>query len=122
MSDKYEKINESRYRRFIFTLNQCGEFLLDAKDESIETCIFENFDIGIRGDISDTNLELFIDRGWIDENIKEKCIKLREQFLDIQANHMSIWNIYSVRTSDKWKEIMKLSDEIKSLIYFELNV
>ncbi len=61
MSEKYEKIKESRYQRFVFTLNQCEKFLLDANDESIETCIFENFDIGIRGDVSDENLELFID-------------------------------------------------------------
>ena len=118
MSNKYEKIKEDRYQRFVFTLNQCGKFLLDATDEDIETCIFEDFDIGVRGDICDDNLEIFIDEGWIDEEIKEKCLQLRSLFLAIQTEQSQIWNIQSVRISKVWLEILELSDEIKSLLYY----
>lgn len=118
MIDKLRNINEERYHRFVFTLNQCGSFLVDEKDECIETCIFENFDVGIRSDISDENLEIFIDEGWIDENIKEKCLRMRRLFLDIEVNQKNIWNIESVKVSDKWKEILELSDEIKSILYY----
>ena len=68
--DKYQQLNKDKYERFVFTLNQCGKFLVSATNEMIETCIFEDFDVGVRGDICDENLDLFIDEGWIDENIK----------------------------------------------------
>lgn len=118
MSDKYDKVKEDRYRRFVFTLQQCGQYLVNASDDTIETCIFEDFDIGIRGDISDENLELFIYEGWIDEEIKEKCLKLQSLFLNIHNKHPQIWNIQSVRTSGIWREVLELSDEIRSLLYY----
>lgn len=63
MLNKYKKLREDRYQRFVFTLKQCGKFLLDSTDKIIETYIFENFDIGVRSDICDENLELFIEEG-----------------------------------------------------------
>ena len=118
MSNKYEKAKEDRYQRFVFTLQQCGKFLIEAPDETIETCIFEDFDIGVRGDICDENLELFIYEGWIDEDIKNKCLKLQDLFLNIYNKQPQIWNIKSVRNSKDWREILELSDEIKSLLYY----
>lgn len=118
MLDKYEKVKEDRYQRFVFTLQQCGKFLVNASDETIETCIFEDFDIGIRGDICDENLELFIYEGWINEEIKGKCSKLQSLFLNIFNKQPQIWNIHSVRTSEVWQEVLELSDEIKSLLYY----
>ena len=116
--DKYEKVKEDRYQRFVFTLQQCGKFLVNASDETIETWIFEDFDIGIRGDICDENLELFIYEGWINEEIKDKCSKLQSLFLNIFNKQPQIWNIHSVRTSEVWQEVLELSDEIKSLLYY----
>ena len=118
MSDKYYKVKEDRYQRFVFTLQQCGEFLVDASDDTIETCIFEDFDIGIRGDICDENLDLFIHEGWISEEIKNRCLKLQSLFLNIHNKQPQIWNIQSVRTSEIWREVLELSDEIKSLLYY----
>lgn len=118
MLNKYEKLREDRYQRFVYTLKQCGKFLLHSTDEVIETCIFEDFDIGVRGDICDDNLEIFIEEGWSDEEIKEKCLQLRNLFFNIQSGQSQIWNIQSVRTSKVWLEILELSDEIKSLLYY----
>lgn len=116
MLDKYQKLREYMYERFVFTINQCGKFLLNATDEVIETCIFEDFDIGVRSDICDENLEIFMEEGWINEEIKEKCLKLRGLFFNIQKQSQ-IWNIQSVRISKVWRELLELSDEIKSLLY-----
>ena len=118
MLDKYERVKEDRYQRFVYALQQCGKFLMTASDETIETCIFEDFDIGIRGDICDENLELFIYEGWINEEIKDKCLKLQSLFFNIHNKHPQIWNIQSVRTSKVWREVLELSDEIKSLLYY----
>lgn len=117
MSDKYYKVKEDRYQGFVFTLQQCGKFLVDASDDTIETCIFEDFDIGIRSDICDENLDLFAYEGWISEEIKNKCLKLKSLFLNIYNKQPQIWNIQSVRTSEIWREVLELSDEIKSLLY-----
>lgn len=117
-AQKREKIEEAlknRYKRFIYTLNQCGLFLLDATDEEIETCIFDNFYIGITGNMSD-DLELFILKDWINNEIKEKCRILISLFLDIKVKQRQIWNTQSVKTSEKWLNIMKLSDEIKAML------
>lgn len=119
MSDKYYSVKEDRYRRFVFTLQQCGKFLVDASDDTIETCIFEDFDIGIRGDLCDENLDLFIYEGWISEEIKSKCLKLQSLFLNIHSKQPQIWNIQSVRTSEIWREVLELSDEIKALLYYQ---
>lgn len=117
MSNKYEKVKEDRYSRFVYSLNQCGMFLLHSSDKMIETCLFEDFDIGARGDISDDNLEIFMYEGWIDENIKEKCIELRELFLKIHSEMPQLWNVQSVKTSPVWHDILTLSDSIKSMLY-----
>ena len=117
MLDKYKKHKKDMYDRFVFTLNQCGEFLLKATDEIIETCIFEDFDIGVRSDICDNNLDIFIEEGWINEEIKEKCYRLRNLFLNLQGKSQ-IWNIQSVKISKDWRVILELSDEIKSLLYY----
>lgn len=63
LKNKYEKTKWDRYQRFVFTLKQCGRFLLNVTDEVIETRIFEDFDVGVRGDICDDNLKIFIEDG-----------------------------------------------------------
>lgn len=117
MLNKYKKHKKDMYDSFVFTLNQCGEFLLRSTDEVIETCIFEDFDIGVRSDICDNNLDIFLEEGWINEEIKEKCYRLRNLFLNLQGKSQ-IWNIQSVKISKEWRVILELSDEIKSLLYY----
>ncbi len=118
MLNKYEKLREDMYQKFVFTLKRCGKFLLNATDTVIETYIFEDFDLGVRSDICDEKLEIFIEEGWIDKEIKEKCLQLRNSFTNIQSEHPKIWNVQSVRISKVWLEILELSDEIKSLLYY----
>lgn len=118
--EKYDKLKEDCYRRFIHTLNECGIFILSDDDEKIGYLIFEEFDIDVRSNLCDNNLAVFISEGWIDESIEKKCRKLRDSFCEIQALYPQIWNINAVRTSKKWLEILKLSDEIRENLYFVL--
>lgn len=118
MISKYELLKMDRYERFVYALNQCGRFLVNANNKVIETCIFEDFDIGVRGDISDENLDIFIEEGWINEEIRGKCILLRKMFLNISENQPILWNPQAVKTSKEWLEILNLSDEIKMLLYY----
>lgn len=117
---KYDILIENCYKRFINTLNECGVFLLSADNKTISYLIFEEFDINVRSDLCDDNLAMFISEGWIDESIEENCRKLRDSFCEIQSLYPQYWNINSVRTSEKWAEILKLSDEIKENLYFFL--
>ena len=120
MSEKYDMLKENRYRRFINTLNECGTFLRSADDETIGYLIFEEFDIDVRSNLCGDNLAMFISEGWIDGVIEKKCRTLRDSFCEIQTRYPHIWNINSVRTSEKWLEILRLSDEIKENLYFVL--
>ena len=117
--EKYNLLKLDCYRRFLHTLNECGIFLLSVDDEKIGYLIFEEFDIDVRSNLCDDNLSMFISEAWIDESIDEKCKKLRNSFCEIQSLYPEIWNIHSVRTSEKWLEILRLSDEIKANLYFD---
>lgn len=57
-------------------------------------------------------------KGWIDEEIKEKCLILKSLFLDIADSHPQLWNVQAVKASEMWIKIMRLSDEIRGMIYY----
>ncbi|XCP84990.1 hypothetical protein ABXS75_18500 [Roseburia hominis] len=116
--DKYKKVKKDRYQSFLFTLKQCGKFLVNATNEEIERHIFEEFDILARTYLSDELLEMFLEEGWIDDSILEKCKLLRDLFIDIQPHYPELWNVYSVRKERKWEKILNLADEIKALLYY----
>lgn len=107
--------NEAMHHRYIYMVKTCGKFLIDATNEIVKMNIFENLDTVMNNDVSDDNLDIFIEEGWINEEIKEKCIELRNRYLDIKNNHLQLWNIQAVRTAKCWWEILDLADEIKSL-------
>lgn len=117
MEDKYGFLIEKRYEEFKHTLEHCGTFLLTLSDKEIEYHIFEEFDISARTLLYKDMLEIFLDEGLIDDSIKEKCLLLRDTFVNIQPNKPELWNTESVRNSKQWKEILGLSDEIKKLLY-----
>lgn len=115
--DGYQKIKEEMYQSFVFTLDLCGKFLLNVRDDVIKEFLFEDFDIGLKKYFFEDNLEMFLDEGWIKEEIKAKCMKLQSLFIDVKINHPQIWNVQAVRTSRLWREILDLADEINSLIF-----
>lgn len=117
MKDKYGFLIDKRYEEFKHTLGHCGTFLLKLPDKEVEYHIFEEFDISARTLLYKDMLETFLDEGMIDDSIKEKCLLLRETFVNIEPNKPELWNIESIRNSKQWREILELSDEIKELLY-----
>ena len=115
--EKYEQRKKDRYSRFVHTLAKCGMFLLNAPDETIAYNIFEEFDIDVRCNLCDENLQLFLDEYWIDETIQRDSVRLRELFCAIQREHPEIWDVQSVRNAPEWLEILQLSDSIKSMLF-----
>jgi len=117
MNGKYYYLVENRYFEFKHVLEQCGCFLLNSSEDDIEYYIFEEFDIGVRTYMHNEMLQLFLEDGLIDNDIASKCKLLRALFVDIQPNLPEIWNISAVKNHPKWRKILELSDEIKTLLY-----
>lgn len=117
MSEKYNSFNQKQYERFVYTLEECGVFLINADDDIIEKCIFGDFDIDVRCHLSDSELELFMDKCMIYEDIRKKCVELRNKTVDI-FNNDEFRSVNAVRTSREWRYILELSDEIKGMLYY----
>ena len=100
---------------YIDTLEKCGTYLLEMSDEDIEYNIFEEFDVGAISFLHDDTLSKLKEANLITEEISQKSSVLRSNFLLLQ--NTDLWNIDSVRNSQNWNEILKLSDEIKSLLH-----
>ena len=95
------------------TLNKCGIYLLNEDDETIEYNIFEEFDIGVVSALFPENTEQLCKAGLISENKKIKSQELRDKVMKLQNTEE--WTIISVKNSAKWRDILLLSDEIKSI-------
>lgn len=100
---------------YIDTLEKCGTYLLKMSDEDIEYNIFEEFDLGVISFLHDDTLSKFKEANLITEEISQKSSVLRSNFMLLQNTDQ--WNVDSVRNSENWNKILKLSDEIKSLLY-----
>lgn len=108
-----EQITEQELFEFYNdTLNKCGVFLLQEDDETIEYNIYEDFDIGIHSFFHPDSLQRLYDSGLISEDKLNESILLRNKVIDIQ--NTDEWGFEHLRTSEKWKEIMTLSDKIKA--------
>ena len=105
---------------YVDTLEKCGENLLEMSDEDIKYNIFEEFDVGAISFLHDNTLSKLKEANLITEEISQKSSVLRSKFLLLQ--NTDLWNVVSVRNSENWNEILKLSDEIKSLLYQQFRV
>ncbi|OPX42929.1 hypothetical protein CLHUN_32530 [Ruminiclostridium hungatei] len=99
---------------YMDTLQKCGVYLLDMEDEDIEYNIFEEFDINVVSFLHQNTLSKLKDANLISEQIVEKSIELREKYLAMQNTEAC--NVESVRNNKEWRNILELSDNIKSLI------
>lgn len=94
------------------TLNKCGMFLLNEDDEIIEYNIYEDFDIGVHSFLNTESLKKLYSKGLISLSKLNKSILLHSKVLDLQNSEE--WSFENFRTSERWKEIMRLCDEIKA--------
>lgn len=117
MADKYVKLYLKRYNDLKNTIKKCGCFLLNASDDKIETYLFEDFDVGVRCDIVEDNMDKFLEMGWIDDEIYKKCIELKEMYNEIDLYYHELRTVDMVRKSEVWLNLFKLSDEISYKFY-----
>lgn len=99
---------------FVDTLQQCGMHLLKMSDEDIEYHIFEEFDGGAISFLHENTLSELKKANLITEIMLQKSAELRIKFMALIDTEQ--WNVDSVKYSKKWREILELSDEIKSLL------
>lgn len=104
---------QNLYEFYNDTLADCGLFLLDATDVDIEYHVFENFIIGVVSALYPPGLKELYDGGLISLEKMEKSISLRNMVLAL--DNTEEWTILRIRTSDKWKTVMQLCDEIKKM-------
>lgn len=99
---------------FTNTLQQCGTHLLKMSNEDIGYYIFEEFDVYAGSFLHKNTLSALLEVGLITENIAKKSAELREKFFALENTDQ--WNVDSIRHDKKWRDILELSDEIKSLL------
>lgn len=95
------------------TLEKCGAFLLDEDDETIGYNIYEEFDIGVFSYFHVDSMQRLHESGLISTVKFNESNLLRRIVIDLQSN--SEWDIRHFRTSDKWREVMRMCDRLKSL-------
>lgn len=104
---------KKRFELYKDTLKLCGLYLLNENEETIAYKIYEDFDIGVHSFLYHDNLEIFYNKGWISLEKLNKSKLLRKKFIEIQ--NTTEWDIENFKTSKKWKEIMILTDELKTI-------
>lgn len=108
---------EKRYENFKSTLEECGSYLLSENDDTIKYNLFEEFSVDVISFLHQDTLNMFLDEGMIDNDILEKSKELRNSYIQLEKNP-ELFNVQAVKISDEWKKILKVSDEIKELIYW----
>lgn len=101
-----------RYELFKEALNHCGKFLLDLSDEDIAYHIFEEFDGDCTSFLNEKNLERLRLSNKITIEIVDMALELSSKFRSLE--NTKLWNVHSVRGNERWREIMELSDQIKT--------
>jgi hypothetical protein len=99
---------------FTDTLQQCGTHLLKKSNEDVEYYIFEEFDVCAGSFLHQNTLTVLLEAGLITEDIAKKSSELREKFFALENTNQ--WDVDSVKCSAEWRELLELSDEIKSLL------
>lgn len=108
-----EQITEQKLLEFYNdTLDKCGTFLLDEDDETIEYNVYEEFDIGVHSFFHKDSLQRLYDSGLISADKLKESTMLYNKVIDLQ--NTDEWDFEYFKTSEKWKEIMQLSDRIKA--------
>lgn len=98
----------------MLTLKQCGTDILKMSDDMIEHNILEEFIIGATSFFSKYTLDRLEGEGIIDENIYDKSCLLQKMIMAL--DNSKLWNVESIKSTQEWKEVLELSDEIKMLI------
>lgn len=108
---------EEKYENFKRTIQECGSYLLTESDDTVKHNLFEEFSIDVISFLDEDILNLFLDEGMIDNEILEKSIELRNLFLQLEKN-AELLSVEAVRAFEEWKRLLRISDEIRQLLYW----
>ena len=108
---------EEKYENFKRTIQECGSYLLKESDDTVKHNLFEEFSIDVISFLDENILNLFLDEGMIDNEILEKSIELRNLFLQLEKN-AELLSVEAVRAFEEWKRLLRISDEIRQLLYW----
>lgn len=108
---------EEKYENFKRTIQECGSYLLTESDDTVKHNLFEEFSIDVISFLYEDTLNLFLDEGMIDNEILEKSIELRNLFLQLEKN-AELLSVEAVRAFEEWKRLLRISDEIRQLLYW----
>ena len=100
---------EEKYENLKKTIQECGSYLLTESDDTIKHNLFEEFSIDA--------ISFLLNEGMIDEDILEKSIELRNSFMQLDKN-VELRSVEAVRTFEEWKRLLRISDEIRKLLYW----
>ena len=106
-----------RYELFKDALNHCGMYLPDLPDEEIGYHLFEEFDGDCISFLNEDLLDQLLKSGKITQEIVYMSLELSRKLRALK--NTNVWNIQSVRNSEKWLEILKLLDLIKAKLHSE---
>jgi hypothetical protein len=97
---------------YVDTLQRATKKLVLEEDEEIEYQLFEEFDVGVHSFLHAESLEKLLKAGFINEEIKNLSLQLREKSIDLLENKR---DAESVKNDARWQAALDLSDKIKSL-------
>ena len=86
-------------------------------DDTVKHNLFEEFPIDVISFLYEDTLNLFLNEGMIDNEILEKSIELRNLFLQLEKN-AELLSVEAVRAFEEWKRLLRISDEIRQLLYW----
>ncbi|HAA0651096.1 hypothetical protein AJL15_08195 [Listeria monocytogenes] len=106
---------EQSFEYYLSSLCMLGMHTINLSDEEIEYEIFEELAIDYPAALSPYTRELLVDNDIIDRELSLLSKQLQTKLFELDGG--ILWNVKALRTAPEWKEILRLSDEIKGLIH-----
>ncbi|EKZ4847426.1 hypothetical protein QO278_002111 [Listeria monocytogenes] len=106
---------EQSFEYYLSSLCMLGMHTINLSDEEIEYEIFEELAIDYPAVLSPYTRELLVDNDIIDRELSLLSKQLQTKLFELDGG--ILWNVKALRTTPEWKEVLRLSDEIKGLIH-----
>ncbi|EFR85881.1 TPA: hypothetical protein ACSZAC_10710 [Listeria monocytogenes] len=106
---------EQSFEYYLSSLCMLGMHTINLSDEEIEYEIFEELAIDYPAALSPYTRELLVDNDIIDRKLSLLSKQLQTKLFELDGG--LLWNVKALRTTPEWKEVLRLSDEIKGLIH-----
>lgn len=94
------------------TLLKCSSEVLALDDETLLRYVLEELSNDIRNYLDNDPLEILLAGGYLNDNTYQKCIELRDFYLDIEPLLMP----EDIKFSAEFQDLAKMSDELIALI------